>query len=259
MHMFWGSWKKVQCLLPLKSIIDMQPRASPCPLDCLVDTQSQLIQSLIHHFLFQIVLFSVSDTSSCPTLVNVLEDTSSGVCPWPPISSQSWISLIFLPTTFSSPSSGIPTTSLFYSNCCGCFFPCLPAANPQPIHPHGSQRDPSQIKRSVNTVCLLETHEWLHHWVLSQPQHDPMHLSFPHLSALNLFLGLPPCFPAFGFQALIWAPWYSVFLPTQHLTHWLWGYVCISVSSSGLEDPWNQGLCSLPSPLKNGWHMVLTQ
>lgn len=179
LRLFWGSWKKVQCLLPFKSfsksIIDMQPRASPCPPDYLVVTQSQLIQSLSHHFLSQIVLFSVSGTSSPLPQLSKCPRGHFIQCPPMTTNIQSIMNQLDFPSHYLLiPCLGIHTSSLFYSNCCGRFFPCLPAMNPQPIHHHGSQWDPSQIKRLMNTVCLLETCEWLPHWV-----QDRVHISFP--------------------------------------------------------------------------------
>lgn len=100
-----------------------------------------------------------------PTSVSDLEDTSPDVITPTTTNISSVLSHPDFPSAnLSYCASGVHTTPLFCSNYSGYVSLCLPACCESPTHTP-SQKDPSQIKASVNSVALLETHEWLHHGV----------------------------------------------------------------------------------------------
>lgn len=102
----------------------------------------------------------MSGTTPLPLL-----DSPNILTPWSPRASQSWSAWLYFPLTSSQHlPPQIYTTAFFYSNDCCSLLTCLLATSP-PIHSfHCSRKFPSQMKRSVNAICLLETLERLRHW-----------------------------------------------------------------------------------------------
>lgn len=103
-----------------------------------------------------------------------------------------------------APTSLILTSALFFSN----YYP-----SPNPFT-HCNRKDTSQIKMSVNAVFLLDTLEWVHHWVQEGLQTSSCDLHTDFFSHPVQFFrsqlgisssGMPLCVLELGCGAFLWA------------------------------------------------------